>query len=54
MELQTATRRYKRGPRQACICHDDVYAVRSLENDPMKRLAGENTWPLQDRLAGNR
>jgi hypothetical protein len=36
MKLQTATPRYKREPRQACICHDDVYAVGSLENDPMK------------------
>jgi hypothetical protein len=39
MELQTVTLRYKRGPRQGCICHDDVYAVSSLENDPMKHLA---------------
>src|SRR6266699_1079706 len=38
MELQTVTCRYKRGPRQECICHDDVYAVRSLENDLMKIL----------------
>jgi hypothetical protein len=29
MELQTGTLRYKRGPRQQCICHDDVYAVSS-------------------------
>jgi threonine/homoserine/homoserine lactone efflux protein len=27
MELQTVTLRYKRGPRQECIRHDDVYAV---------------------------
>jgi hypothetical protein len=38
MELQTVTLRYKRGPRQGCICHDDLYAVSSLENDPMKIL----------------
>jgi hypothetical protein len=38
MELQTVTLGYKRGPRQECICHDDVYAVSSLENDPMKIL----------------
>ncbi len=38
MELQTVTLRYKRGPRQECICHDDVYAVSSLEHDPMKTL----------------
>jgi hypothetical protein len=38
MKLQTATLRYKREPRQECICHDDVHAVGSLENDPMKLL----------------
>ena len=38
MELQTVTLRYKRGPRQGCIWHDDVYAVSSLENDPMTLL----------------
>ena len=38
MELQTVTLGYKRGPRRECICHDDVYAVSSLENDPMKIL----------------
>src|SRR5712675_862975 len=38
MELQTVTLGYKRGPRQECICHDDVYAVSSLENDLMKIL----------------
>ena len=38
MKLQTATLRYKREPRQACICHDDAYAVGSLENDRMKLL----------------
>jgi hypothetical protein len=38
MELQTATLRYKSGHRQECICHDDVYAASSLENDPMKIL----------------
>jgi hypothetical protein len=25
MELQTVTFRYKRGFRQECICHDDLY-----------------------------
>jgi hypothetical protein len=39
MELQTVTLRYKRGLRQEYISHDDVYAVSSLENDPMKHLA---------------
>jgi hypothetical protein len=38
MELQTVTLRDKRGPRQECIYHDDVYVVSSLENDPMKIL----------------
>jgi hypothetical protein len=26
-KLQTVTFRYKRGPRQECICHDDVYRL---------------------------
>ena len=52
MELQTVTLRYKRGPRQECICHDDVYAVNSLENGPMKRLAASrqvSRKPLSER-----
>ncbi len=35
-DLQRVTRHYNRGPRKECICHDDVYVVSSLENDPMK------------------
>ena len=46
MKLQTATLRYKREPRQACICHDDVYAVGSLENESMNSLSFLDSRPL--------
>jgi hypothetical protein len=51
MELQTVTLGYKRGARQGCIYHDDVYAVSSLENDPMKipgRVKVDQPEPLNE------